>query len=170
MTHFEEIVTKLGFGCYADYLASGFWKKKKAQYREADSKQHPKHCLHCNNPLYVLHHLEYSRLGKEQLDDLMPLCDQCHTKLHELMSLYSWVSTRSKALDLLKLENKLPIAVIPRTSNPKLTLLFLELDSLLLRDLYLVRKWANKKIAQSEQVKQQRKIELELENLPHRHV
>lgn len=34
-----------------------------------------------------LHHLTYKRVGRESLDDLMPLCGVCHKKVHLALSL-----------------------------------------------------------------------------------
>ncbi|MHB8188366.1 MAG: hypothetical protein ACYDDU_20320, partial [Dermatophilaceae bacterium] len=32
-----------------------------------------------------LHHLTYQRLGAEEPEDLMPLCNRDHTRLHDLL-------------------------------------------------------------------------------------
>jgi 5-methylcytosine-specific restriction endonuclease McrA len=40
-------------------------------------------CEKCQSAINLnLHHLTYTRLGKEKLSDLITLCQSCHTKLH----------------------------------------------------------------------------------------
>ena len=36
----------------------------------------------CGHPWYQLHHRTYSRLGRENLLDLLPLCRDCHELTH----------------------------------------------------------------------------------------
>lgn len=42
-------------------------------------------CEHCQSPFNVqVHHLRYPEVwGEEQIEDLMTLCDSCHTKIHK---------------------------------------------------------------------------------------
>jgi hypothetical protein len=65
---------------YGQYLRSQHWADKKAEYRASSM---PQRCMACDAPNYQLHHISYCRLGKELLSDLMPLCDDCHHKVHE---------------------------------------------------------------------------------------
>ena len=71
---------KLGFNSYCDYLKSDLWTATKERFW---ASKRPKHCLVCRNPHFDLHHINYSRLGKEHLlKDLIPLCRDCHYKIH----------------------------------------------------------------------------------------
>lgn len=79
MTSFQD----LGFSSYQDYLRSAHWAAVKKRYRQSDREQA---CIHCGDPAYELHHLSYARLGRELLDDLVPLCRTHHGALEEAQS------------------------------------------------------------------------------------
>ena len=77
---FAAKLKRLGFANYAEYLASDLWKAKRAEYMASDL---PKTCIACGSPDIRLHHRTYTRLGREQLLDLLPLCNSDHVKVHE---------------------------------------------------------------------------------------
>lgn len=77
---FRVKLRKLGYTSYRDYLASDHWRALRRAYCEAGL---PQCCLACGSPWFQLHHRTYTRLGREQLGDLLPLCGDCHTKVHE---------------------------------------------------------------------------------------
>lgn len=69
---------------YQDYLNSEEWKEVKEKYLKKGAK-----CLKCRKTKkLILHHLRYkdengeSILGRETQDDLVVLCWDCHTELH----------------------------------------------------------------------------------------
>ncbi len=64
---------------YQNYINSLEWRKKRQQY--FDSKLTQK-CLVCDSQTVDLHHRTYKRLGKEWLNDLVPLCRQHHDECH----------------------------------------------------------------------------------------
>lgn len=70
---------RLGCRTYADYLASDHWRAFKAAYRASGQ---PQRCIACGRPDYQLHHRSYRRMGRELLEDVIPLCGDCHTKVH----------------------------------------------------------------------------------------
>lgn len=72
-------VRALGFKTYRDYLRSPHWRDMQARYR---ASRLPQACLGCNEPNFQLHHRSYVRLGHELLEDLIPLCDECHYQVH----------------------------------------------------------------------------------------
>jgi hypothetical protein len=81
---FTNKLRKLGFASYDDYLASEHWQKKRAEYFASGL---PEDCIGCGRtrserPI-TLHHRTYTRLGCEQLLDLIPLCMECHGRVHE---------------------------------------------------------------------------------------
>ena len=51
------------------------------RYRESDR---PQNCICGETERLQLHHLTYERVGAERLDDLTPLCANCHAMIHEL--------------------------------------------------------------------------------------
>lgn len=71
---------RLGFESYPAYLRSTTWKRKRAEYRASGR---PMECA-CGANRVQLHHLTYERIGDELLDDLQPLCAECHAMAHAL--------------------------------------------------------------------------------------
>ena len=71
-------LSALGFAKYKDYIASEHWKAVRAAYA-ASSK--PQTCP-CGARANHLHHLTYGSLGRERLDDLVPLCEKHHDRVH----------------------------------------------------------------------------------------
>lgn len=69
---------------YENYLHTPEWKKQKADRLAFDNWM----CGICHKPLtdkYETHHLNYSRLGHEDIEkDLISLCNDCHKTFHEL--------------------------------------------------------------------------------------
>lgn len=61
---------------YKEYLASTQWKKKRKQVLERAKYR----CEKCKIPKDRLevHHLTYDRLGREDLHDLLAVCQDCH--------------------------------------------------------------------------------------------
>lgn len=77
---FTRRLNTMGYANYQAYLASSHWHKVKQAYRQSKL---PQHCLSCNSPNFQLHHREYKRLGRESIHDLLPLCSDCHSRVHE---------------------------------------------------------------------------------------
>lgn len=66
---------------YVNYLKSKHWMLLRTKLIQ----NHP-YCEVCEStekPLQ-LHHLTYSRLGRERDSDLVPLCNDCHILVHQL--------------------------------------------------------------------------------------
>lgn len=72
---------ELGFASYDDYLRSPHWLRLKARYKRSRRWQ----CVCGERKFLQLHHVTYERLGAERLEDLRPLCQTCHTLLHQLV-------------------------------------------------------------------------------------
>ena len=76
---------------YAAYMNSKAWQDtRRAWYaRWVTLTGSPPVCLVCGRRWSVrsghLHHLTYQRLGAEEPEDLMPLCNRDHTRLHDLL-------------------------------------------------------------------------------------
>jgi hypothetical protein len=69
---------------YAAYIQSAAWRRVRQRY--IDSKL-PKVCAGCGVPWGGgdhLHHRTYKNLGCERLMDLVPLCQPCHRRVHDL--------------------------------------------------------------------------------------
>lgn len=66
---------------YAEYLQTRHWQEKRQEALRLEKYK----CHLCNArgcELHV-HHLTYKRRGCELQDDLMVLCDKCHTRVHQ---------------------------------------------------------------------------------------
>jgi len=63
------------------YLKSSWWKKR----RELYWKQHKRICFCCGDFASELHHNNYSFLYREQNKHLVPLCNECHLNIHNLI-------------------------------------------------------------------------------------
>lgn len=107
---FYERLGLLGFQSYEKYLQSPHWKQIKWLYRGSNL---PQYCLGCNSKRFHLHHRSYIRLGQERIGDLIPLCEDCHKKVHEyqkdhrielkdthiiLRKLFKWSRKRTKSI------------------------------------------------------------------------
>lgn len=65
---------------YKKYLNSSHWKEVKARYRQSKLIQE---CYICGSKNKIhLHHKSYKRIGNENLNDLIPLCEKCHSLVH----------------------------------------------------------------------------------------
>jgi hypothetical protein len=65
---------------YKAYRKSEEWHLLRKRYAEA----YPNcQCLGCDSPQWRMHHVTYERIGAERLADLIPLCDDCHSKVHD---------------------------------------------------------------------------------------
>lgn len=69
-------VAKVQENFYKEYIASTQWKKKRKQVLERARYR----CEKCKIPTDRLevHHLTYDRLGREDLHDLLAVCQDCH--------------------------------------------------------------------------------------------
>lgn len=64
---------------YSAYLKSETWKKKRLEAIERDGFQ----CRICGSAKNLnVHHLTYKQVPNEPLDDLLTVCEKCHSKLH----------------------------------------------------------------------------------------
>lgn len=64
---------------YQEYLRSSKWRGKR---KEALGRAGYR-CQLCNSPTRLqVHHRTYDRLGNERPDDLIVLCQKCHTAFH----------------------------------------------------------------------------------------
>ena len=77
---------------YEIYIHSPAWFAKRQWWFEAISAamSGPVRCVGCDRVWLLerddVHHIDYSRLGAEQVQDLWPLCRQCHELIHEVMA------------------------------------------------------------------------------------
>jgi hypothetical protein len=87
---FHERLRTLGFSSYREYLLSPHWEDIKTAYR--NNLTLPQHCLVCKNTTFQLHHRSYVRIGHELIGDIIPLCGECHQKVHK------WLKDNNKPL------------------------------------------------------------------------
>lgn len=68
---------------YAEYIRSPAW----AEMREARLKFDGRRCVDCREDgtasRLEVHHLTYDRLGHERIEDLVTLCNCCHSREHD---------------------------------------------------------------------------------------
>ena len=75
--YLDARVRRLGFMSYGEYLQSPLWKVFRDKVRASA-------CYACGNRDVSLqvHHITYTHLGNEHLDDVVTLCDHCHKGVH----------------------------------------------------------------------------------------
>lgn len=67
---------------YSDYLHSSAWRRR----RMACFKRDGFRCVNCGRAKCLeAHHKTYSRIGNEDLDDLVTLCSDCHSAQHGIV-------------------------------------------------------------------------------------
>ncbi len=74
----DEVLFRLGFASYRDYLKSELWKL----IREAKLAVDPK-CEICNSVAGQVHHIAYNRqvLQGKNRRKLVSVCEECHCKI-----------------------------------------------------------------------------------------
>ena len=68
---------------YFAYLKSPDWKAIRLRYL---CSKLPKECFVCRKPWsssFHFHHRTYKNLGCEKLSDIVPVCPDCHQKIHD---------------------------------------------------------------------------------------
>jgi hypothetical protein len=64
---------------YCEYLKTPHWQHIKIEVK----KKYNNKCNKCKSTKKLnVHHLTYANFGKEKLEDLVLLCEKCHTKVH----------------------------------------------------------------------------------------
>ena len=68
---------------YESYIRSSAWHKMREEFLACMLFEG--FCAACGGvPLtYHIHHMTYSRLGSENLEDLVALCERCHDLMHQ---------------------------------------------------------------------------------------
>jgi hypothetical protein len=70
---------QLGYKDYSSYLASPHWKELRSRLILATTT-----CGACTrNSAKALHHQTYERFGAELDQDLIPVCSDCHRRIHQ---------------------------------------------------------------------------------------
>ena len=65
---------------YQKYLRSEHWQKIRSERLKIDDFK----CQKCGRPFDLqVHHLTYDRIGKEDINDLITLCKNCHARVEE---------------------------------------------------------------------------------------
>lgn len=64
---------------YRDYLRTNHWEAVRKRYQESNLEQY---CIACGTKGFQLHHIVYDRLWRELPGDLIPLCGNCHQRIH----------------------------------------------------------------------------------------
>jgi 5-methylcytosine-specific restriction endonuclease McrA len=79
---------KLGFNSYSEYLSSNHWRELRTRFYLSKLVNRINGCICCtycskSGIKLNLHHRTYKRLGKERLNDLVLICDDCHDRIHK---------------------------------------------------------------------------------------
>ncbi len=78
---------------YVGYMESPAWYQRRRVWLESWRATHDgePNCVVCGEPWTLhhghLHHRNYRRLGNENPADLIPLCCDCHARLHAVLEL-----------------------------------------------------------------------------------
>lgn len=79
-------LSALGIKRYSQYLGSRHWQDVKRRWKDSKLYQgwvcHSANCR-CKRGL-SFHHRTYERLGREELSDIILVCENCHKKIHRL--------------------------------------------------------------------------------------
>jgi hypothetical protein len=68
---------------YAEYLRTEHWQDVRRRFWA--SKLHDGKCYACGTTGKLnVHHKSYKRIGREKLNDLCLLCDNCHSETHRI--------------------------------------------------------------------------------------
>lgn len=73
---------------YVDWLASPGWHKRRRRWASEEQRRYGRIvCALCgarwSQSRGDLHHLSYSRMGRERHEDLMAMCRPCHELVHQ---------------------------------------------------------------------------------------
>lgn len=79
MSPLDQLSVSAGYKSYNDYLNSPHWKEFRRRYSISNQ---PQRCRLCPSTKIELHHIIYTHLGKERLDDVTPLCRTHHQEVH----------------------------------------------------------------------------------------
>ncbi len=64
---------------YSKYIASDSWKETRREFKKKEIIM----CWVCGSEKNIqIHHLNYKRVGRENPEDLVPLCGHHHKRLH----------------------------------------------------------------------------------------
>lgn len=83
---------KYGPNQYKQYIQSAEWRATRERYW---TSKLPSNCFVCERPRVPgmhLHHRTYKNLGAERLMDLVPVCPECHSFIHQLSREPFWKS------------------------------------------------------------------------------
>jgi hypothetical protein len=80
----EKRLQELGFDSYRSYCRSEHWKDRRDEILDRFDV-----CYCCGHEYgrgkMLVHHCDYSRLGREPIKHLIVLCKDCHAFLHNLV-------------------------------------------------------------------------------------
>lgn len=68
---------------YDKYINSGEWDAKKREFWDFYKKRNCYCCDSSSKPLDV-HHRSYDYFGNERMQDLVPVCRECHVFIHSI--------------------------------------------------------------------------------------
>lgn len=89
---------------YAAYLRSDHWADVKRRYR---ASKLPQHCVICKSDGPVeFHHRTYRRITQERLQDLVPLCRECHQWAHDYVNYHDNKSKHNHSTAIRKLKRR----------------------------------------------------------------
>lgn len=104
-------LASLGFHTYRSYLRSDGWISRRGLCDPG-----PDGCYVCGRVDVEIHHLDYSALGEERARDLLPLCNACHTGVHQLVDVGT-ASLRTAAEDYKRLADDFVVEYVRRTDT-----------------------------------------------------
>lgn len=77
---------------YKEYLNSPHWRVFRDSYRK--TSYYKAGCAVCALPAYCVHHRNYDNLTRETVLDVMPLCNNCHMKMHGFQTGHHYTSKK----------------------------------------------------------------------------
>lgn len=77
---------------YENYMRSPTWATRRAQFI---ATQRVVECPCGSTDDLHVHHITYERLGAEADDDLLLVCQRCHSRIHHLERVSPWLDVRA---------------------------------------------------------------------------
>lgn len=110
---------------YEEYIHSPGWRRKRADYFSSGRPRHCQGCMDRDIKSVHLHHKTYERLGHEDLDDLVAVCQNCHQMIHDRydlgdgISLWDATELVLEKLRAIRPQRSKPVAILKQTPKKR---------------------------------------------------
>lgn len=110
---FADILRRLGFGSYKEYLASDLWASIRKRVLTAGKGK----CRACGCTAQCVHHKKYgmAEMSGKDISYLVPLCHKCHSEIEFDSGLKADLPMANRRLNriILGIGNEHPVDIVP---------------------------------------------------------